>query len=641
MGRRRWRADETPMSADIEPRSIDLALEPAFKLAGLEVHPATLEVVAGDRREQLEPRIMQVLVALARRRGEVVSRDELNELCWGGRVVGDDAVNRCIGRLRKLAQTYGGFTVETVPRVGYRLAEATDRPWRRILRGRRALAALMALAIVLALGAGLWAWRARQSVEDAAEPRIALMPFQPVGGGAESRAFAARLTDEVTGVLNDHVEGVASPSSRERADLTLSGSVRREGNVLRVRAYIENSPAQVVLWSDQFERPVEDEEALRTQIAVALTETVQTALIPREQKGLRLDPRTQALHLKAAAATKNPQRFAVPEARRNWEQVVARAPRFAYAHAGLALSLMYATISGPPAEQLAYRRRAREAAETAIRIDPRAGAAGYDALHMLDRLDAPGDLARAEDRLLEGLAKAPQFAPLSMRECQFLIEVGRVREGVAHCTRAFSLDPLHAPIAHRHAHALYVSGEREAATVAIAKAFRYHPDHVQTRRVRFEIAAFGGSPAEALVMLRSEEPGYVPRENRAALEQYLAGRRSGEPRDVDRALESLWAAARKGGDPRYLVMGAAVLGRRDDAFAALATPGFVFNTETGFLFTPAAESLRRDPRFWSVAAKRGLTRYWKQRGVWPDFCSDPTLPYDCRKEAARVAAVSG
>ena len=82
---------------------IDLALEPAFELGGLEVHPATLEVIAPGRREQLEPRIMQVLVALAQRRGEVVSRDELIQRCWGGRVVGEDSINRCIFRLRKLA----------------------------------------------------------------------------------------------------------------------------------------------------------------------------------------------------------------------------------------------------------------------------------------------------------------------------------------------------------------------------------------------------------------------------------------------------------------------------------------------------------------------------------------------------------
>src|SRR5215831_8043931 len=102
---------------------IDLARQAVFRLGLLEVRPSTREVVQGERREVLEPRIMQVLVALAHRRGEVVSRDELTSLCWGGRVVGEDAINRAIAGVRRLGQTYGGFSVETVPRVGHRLAE--------------------------------------------------------------------------------------------------------------------------------------------------------------------------------------------------------------------------------------------------------------------------------------------------------------------------------------------------------------------------------------------------------------------------------------------------------------------------------------------------------------------------------------
>ena len=66
---------------------------------------------------------MQVLVALARHRGQVVSRGDLIDACWGGRAVGDDAINRCIQALRRLGENRGGFSILTVPRVGYRLDE--------------------------------------------------------------------------------------------------------------------------------------------------------------------------------------------------------------------------------------------------------------------------------------------------------------------------------------------------------------------------------------------------------------------------------------------------------------------------------------------------------------------------------------
>lgn len=108
--------------------AVDLARERAFALGGLAVSPSTREVRFDAGLEILQPRIMQVLVALARRRGEVVSRDDLVDACWGGRVVGDDAINRCIQAIRRLADERGGFSVATVARVGYRLIEDVARP---------------------------------------------------------------------------------------------------------------------------------------------------------------------------------------------------------------------------------------------------------------------------------------------------------------------------------------------------------------------------------------------------------------------------------------------------------------------------------------------------------------------------------
>ena len=85
-------------------RQVDLAEEPAFDIGVMRVLPAERAVVANGERHELQPRIMQVLVALAKSRPEVVSRDKLIQLCWEGRIVGDDALNRCILALRHLAQ---------------------------------------------------------------------------------------------------------------------------------------------------------------------------------------------------------------------------------------------------------------------------------------------------------------------------------------------------------------------------------------------------------------------------------------------------------------------------------------------------------------------------------------------------------
>lgn len=105
------------------PGRVELAQEPGFTLGVLRIYPATREVACGEVRETLEPRVMQVLVALARADEHIITRDELTEWCWAGRIVGDDALNRTISRVRHVASGIGrrSFSIETVTKVGYRL----------------------------------------------------------------------------------------------------------------------------------------------------------------------------------------------------------------------------------------------------------------------------------------------------------------------------------------------------------------------------------------------------------------------------------------------------------------------------------------------------------------------------------------
>ncbi len=135
------------------------------------MRPATREVIGGDRREVLEPLVMQVLVTLASARSEILSRDDLIAACWEGRAVTDDAINRVLSRLRALARQFEAFRVETITKVGYRLVETDENgsvvesttaavspnneP--RSAINRRALIAGGALAALT--GTGLLAWR--------------------------------------------------------------------------------------------------------------------------------------------------------------------------------------------------------------------------------------------------------------------------------------------------------------------------------------------------------------------------------------------------------------------------------------------------------------------------------------------------
>src|SRR6476620_12384976 len=97
---------------------IVLAQEKPFRLADTAVRPAALEVEFQSQTTSVEPRVMQVLVALSRLGGEPASRERLIEWCWGGRVVTDGALNRSIAQLRKALRD-PGIEISTIPRVGY------------------------------------------------------------------------------------------------------------------------------------------------------------------------------------------------------------------------------------------------------------------------------------------------------------------------------------------------------------------------------------------------------------------------------------------------------------------------------------------------------------------------------------------
>ena len=152
----------TKVSHPSSPESgtaIPLAKRPDFLLGSATVRPSLRMIEGPSGTAKGEPRVIQVLVALADARGGVLSRDDLLDLCWEGRIVGDDAVNRAISEVRRIAIAVGaGFEIETVPRVGYRItgvdwpsmATALPTPSNGLAIGRRKLIAGGVAAIALA-----------------------------------------------------------------------------------------------------------------------------------------------------------------------------------------------------------------------------------------------------------------------------------------------------------------------------------------------------------------------------------------------------------------------------------------------------------------------------------------------------------
>ena len=101
----------------------DLSLRPDFQLGPMLVGPARRLVQGPGGSAHVQPLIMQVFLMLVDARGQVVTRNELFDQVWGGVMVGDDSLNRAIGKVRQIgAQVAPGlFEIETIPRTGYRL----------------------------------------------------------------------------------------------------------------------------------------------------------------------------------------------------------------------------------------------------------------------------------------------------------------------------------------------------------------------------------------------------------------------------------------------------------------------------------------------------------------------------------------
>lgn len=153
--------------ANVPTGPIRLAHVAPFRLGAIGVHPPTRQVVRDGRSETLEPRVMQVLVALAQAQGAILTRDELIERCWDGRIVSENAINRVISRVRHIAAELGpdAFQLETITKVGYRIvtsdllpgptpSTATTSPPR--VNRRLALAGGAAAIGLAATGAFLW-----------------------------------------------------------------------------------------------------------------------------------------------------------------------------------------------------------------------------------------------------------------------------------------------------------------------------------------------------------------------------------------------------------------------------------------------------------------------------------------------------
>lgn len=276
-----------------------------FKLGRVDVSPSLRRLSHDDGRvEVIEPRVMQVLAALSRAEGVVISREDLQDSCWDGRVVSKGSLNRVISILRALAAGIGAgsFEIVTVNRVGYRLdvsaraeaapAKTVDR--RGLLIGAGGLAAMLA-------GGGLWLAAKRRLAS--APPTVAVMPFDVAGAPgwigpavarevrqSLSRISGLRAVSEASSFsLAGQGMSVAALAGRLGADLLVMGSAQGRGRGYAGRVELVDGRDQTVIWSETTAASA-DLATLGAQLSSLVTERL-VRLIAPAAAGAALPPR--------------------------------------------------------------------------------------------------------------------------------------------------------------------------------------------------------------------------------------------------------------------------------------------------------------------------------------------------------------
>ena len=462
------------MSAPSRPPGTDairLAAEPDFALGDLAIHPSVREVVRGGERQQVEPRVMQVLVALARAGGAVVSRDALISRCWDGRVVGEAAINRCIFKLRELADAGEGrssFHIETIARVGYRLEAldagghpvppmTTDAP-----RPRRAPYAIGALVAAIVLVAAGWILLrgeppATPSVP-APQTSIAVLPFKNLSPDPDDAYFTAGIQDEILTRLakigslkvisRTSAEQVAArPGTMKEMAHALGvaniveGSVQRGGDTVRVNVQLIRAATDDHLWAEAYDRPLDDVLSVENDIAGSIVTVLAAKITPGESRALAAKPTTNGkaydLYLHALVWYRNKQSEGVDDAVAALEQAVALDPEFALAWALLArvrANIAFGDSDGVKSEST------RQALDRAMALAP--DLAEVQLAHAHYKHYVERDYAGAESELTALHARWPNDIEVLQSLAFVARRLGHWQESLAYFRQAQALDPL-------------------------------------------------------------------------------------------------------------------------------------------------------------------------------------------------------
>jgi TolB-like protein/DNA-binding winged helix-turn-helix (wHTH) protein/Flp pilus assembly protein TadD len=584
---------------------------------------------------------MELLILLAERKGELVTREEIAERLWGKDVFLDveHGINTAIRKIRLVLRDdpeHPHF-VETVVGKGYRFAapvtytngspaavpalspapETSSPAASPAIREKSRAARLALLAGIVVAGVLSTAIfvRYRRTTAPPAIKSLAVLPLKNLSGDPAQDYFADGMTEELIGRLsNIHGLNVISRTSVMRfkdtrqtvpeiaqtlhVDAIVEGSVIREGDRVRVNAQLIRAATDQHLWAAEYNREYRSILALQEDLAQTIARQIKVTMAPHARADdAAISPEAYENYLKGRYYFSQRTGDALKRSIGYFQQAIAADPNYALAYCGLADAYALLGFRGavPSRDTLA---QAKEAALKAIELDDTLGEPHASLAFIAETHE--WDWAAAEREYKRALELDPGDARAHHWYAGYLMYVGRFDEGIAEARRARELDPLSMPINNALAGRLLVAGRYDEALAQVRTTLDIDPHFAPAHQTLGWAYLRQGKNEEAIREFQQAVESSGNTDLDLTLDLGFAYATVGRRDDAVKILDALKRQQSQG-----LVPAAAIgilygaLGDLDQAFNWLQKGYAERDPELTYLKVPGRryEPLRHDPRF--------------------------------------------
>lgn len=446
---------------------------------------------------------------------------------------------------------------------------------------------------------------------------IAVLPFHDLSPGQDQTYFADGVTEELINRLarlqeiqvagrtssfafRERDAGLDEIGDRLGVDAVVEGSLRRDGDQLRVSVELVDVASGFQIWSDSYDRTVDDIFTIQDDIAASIVDALRVQLVPGTSR-LRAGTSSVRAHdayllglARWHARTEEDLRRALEYFQRAVEEDESYAP----AWAGIALT--YAVLpayTDVPVEEAADLGSA--AAARALALNAQLAEAHAAIGQIAQALE--WNLGAAEMAYTRALEFQPNYATAHQWYGETLMMMGRLAEARSELDRALSLDPLAVSARHAEAYLYTVRRELRPARATLRSLLADNPGYVLGYTSLLLLCLAADCTDDALTAARAAYPPAVA----DVITDVVRAR--AEPDRRPGALERL-AALDGTLSPSHLALYHAALDDREgaldrleQAYAEGADPNFPF-----FLVHPLFDTIRRDPRFEAMADALGI-----------------------------------